>query len=130
MPSALDPGEFPVARRIVVDLIDADDLNDVLVADDDRRPAVDDRAHREFRLGRHTDLSHQDEIQRRIEPGCDLCGDGNAAARQCQDHRSLILVAGKSLGEQASGIYSILEAHRVNPGACRDGVRTRTWHAR
>lgn len=130
LPSALDLGELPVARCIEVGLIDADDLNDLLVADVDRGPAVDDRSHRELRLGWHTDLSHQDEIQRRVEPGCDLSGDGNAAARQCQDHRSLILVAGKSLGEQGAGIRSILEAHGVNPGACQDGVQTRTWHAR
>jgi hypothetical protein len=135
VPPALDLGKLR-SRTALSGLVDADEADHLLIADDDRRAAVDHRSHGQFGLRWHADLSHQDEVDWRLELGRDLRGDGNAAARQCQDHRPLPLVAGKRRGELTSRVRSVLEAHRVTPRpigllpACRDGAQTSAWHAR
>ena len=77
----LDFGKFGVANGLEVGFRDGGLANDVLVAHDNGRAAVDDRAHRQFRLERHADLAHQNQIERGVERRGDLRRDRDAAAR-------------------------------------------------
>ena len=63
----LDLGQLAVADRLEIVLVDTGEPNDVLIAHDDRRATIDDSTHGEFRLVRHTDLSHENQVERRVQ---------------------------------------------------------------
>jgi len=88
--SPFDFGEFAVANGLKFGLVDTCQPNHVLVAHDDRSAAIDDGAHGKLRLDGHADLTHQDQIEWRVERGGHLGRNGDTAARQRQDHRVLI----------------------------------------
>src|SRR4051794_30105199 len=86
---------------------------DLLVQDDLRVGAVDDRTQSEFRAARRSDLAHKDEIERSLKRLGDLEADRHAAARKRKDNRFFRLVGHQLAGELASGIGTVLKAQVV-----------------
>src|SRR5215472_13455763 len=75
------------------------------------RGAVCHCTDREFGLPRHPDLAYEDDIERRVERLGNLETDGNAAARQCQDHRLSFLQMRQLAGKATAGITAVCEFH-------------------
>ena len=61
-----------VADGIELGLIDASELNNILVAYDERLVAVNNGSHRQLGLLRDTDLANKDQVQWRLERCSDL----------------------------------------------------------
>jgi hypothetical protein len=76
-----------------------------------RTGPVSHRAERQLGLPRHSDLAHQHNIERRIECLGNLEPDRDAAARQCQNHRLLVLKMRQLASEAATRIGAIRELH-------------------
>jgi hypothetical protein len=92
-------------------LADPGKPNDILIAHDDRRGTIDDSTHGEFRLERHTNLSHDKEVEWCVQRDCDLRSDRHATAREREHDRLLIFVLRQRRGELASRIPPIIERH-------------------
>ena len=58
-----------------------------VVAHDGRRIAIDDRAERQFRLGRVADLPDDQHGHGAAERRCDFGRHGHTPARECEEHR-------------------------------------------
>jgi hypothetical protein len=114
---ALYLGEFTIANFFELRLGDTSKPDDALIAYDERRTAVDDGAHRQLPLEGHTDLAHQNEVQRRIERRRDLRGHDNAAARQRENDRPQVLVLRQRRRQLMSCVRSIRERHCIPSGA-------------
>jgi hypothetical protein len=78
-----------------------------------RSNAIGDCAEGELGLPRHADLANEHDIERRIERLGNLKTDGDAAARQGQDHRLPVRQMCQLAGKAASGITAICVFHRV-----------------
>ena len=77
--------------------------------------AIDDGAERELGLEGRADLAHEHQVERGIERPGDLEAHGHAAARQSEDHGSLILEAEQPLSKPAPCLGSIREERsRIN----------------
>src|SRR5262245_10881692 len=113
--AALDLGKLTIAHRLEILLIDAGEPNDLLIAHDERCAAVDDCPHGQLRLHWHADLTHQNEIERRLQGCRRLGGDCDTAARQRQHDRALAFVAGEGKCELPTGVGTILERHDTLP---------------
>jgi hypothetical protein len=75
-------------------------------------------------LARHAELAHDEHVERRPEDAGDLEGDGNAAARQAEDHGPGPSMVLEGVAQLATGVDAIDERHRVLPstsGSCRLG---------
>ena len=66
-PRVFELGARALRRRREGALVDSGGADDRFVARDDRRLALDQRAHRQFRLPRRADLAHQHDVERRGE---------------------------------------------------------------
>ncbi|MEY9166110.1 hypothetical protein ABIE78_004229 [Sinorhizobium fredii] len=82
--AAFDVGELPLTDGVELGVRNPGKADRLLVADDRRPAAVDDRAHGEFRLPRDADLAHQQEIERSAELARNLHRSGHASAGQGQ----------------------------------------------
>src|SRR4029077_3135057 len=64
-------------------------------------------------LERHTDLAHEDQVERRLERRSDLRCDSNSTARQREDGRLLLLVSGKRNSKSPAGFEAVRKWHGV-----------------
>ena len=78
---------------------------------EDAHVALADRAHRELRLERDSELAHDDDVEWRVERDGDLVRDGDATARQAEHHEALPRQVGQSARELTPGVGSIGEHH-------------------
>ena len=69
--------------------------------------AVGDGAESQFGLPGHADIAHEYDIEWYIKRLGNLKSDGDAAARQGQDHRPTVFELGQLPGEAASGVATI-----------------------
>ena len=75
------------------------------------RSAVGHCTDCEFGLPRHPDLAHEYDIERCVERLGNLETDGDAAARQCEDHRLAFFQMRQLAGKATTGIAAICEFH-------------------
>jgi hypothetical protein len=99
-----DFGEFSLAHGLEVAFVHPREPDDILIADNDVRIAINDGAHRQFRLPGHADFAHEHKIDGRAKRRRDLGGNGNPAARQSQQHGMLAFVLCEPRGQLPSGI--------------------------
>ena len=88
-------------------------------------------AHREFGLGRHADLAHDDDIERRLQDSRDFVGNDYSPSWQSQDDRGVnVHVRAEANSKQPSGFGSIDEPLHTFGLASRfaidDGAATHT----
>ncbi len=119
LPAFFDFRQFLFNLGIEIILADASGLDDILVDDDFRFIAINDRRDSEFGLEIDADLAHQNQIERRIDGPGHLQRHRYAAARQRQDHRIGIGLRLDRGGKPAAGVGAIAEqakaVHRITP---------------
>ena len=70
------------------------------------------RAHRELAVTGHTELPHQDHVERGGQPPRDLGAHRHATARQCEHDWSIERDLLQLVGELLPGVYAVPEHHR------------------
>jgi hypothetical protein len=73
--------------------------------------AFPDRAHRQFRLRRHTEFAHDDDVEWRVERPRHLVGDRDPAARQREHDGPFVAKVQQARREPPAGIGAIAEHH-------------------
>ena len=89
---------------------------------DDADAARGDGPHRELRMGREAELSHDEDVERHVERPRDLVGHGYAAARKGEDDHVGTVGILPELGRQLTagvGSVSVASCHRYSPFAAR-----------
>jgi hypothetical protein len=82
-----------------------------------------DRPHRELLLPRHTQLAHEQGIERGVERASDLGGDRHSAPRKAEDRDvRRAPVAGESLRQPPTRVAPVTKPHRRPPGRSAPGT--------
>src|SRR5271166_3507592 len=93
-------------------------FDQILVDEGLRARPVGDGAKSELRLPGYPDFAHEHDVERCVERLGNLETDGNAAARQCQDHRRPVFEMGQFGGQLAPGRAAIGEFHVLASVKC------------
>jgi hypothetical protein len=109
--TTFDFGKFPVNYGLKREFVYARQPNDIFIAHDNRRTAIDNGAHGQFGLPGHADFAHENKIELRVERCRDFRDNWNATARQSQDHGVLILVPQGPCSKLLSSFGAVSETH-------------------
>ncbi|RXH34468.1 hypothetical protein XH94_28450 [Bradyrhizobium zhanjiangense] len=104
-------GNLLAALGLEIGFADASEPNDIIIAHHDRCATIYDGTHCQLVLERDADLANDDEIERRMQRGCDLSCHGHATPRERQNGWVLVPVRGEGRRQLSTRFYSISERH-------------------
>ncbi len=107
---------FAVDRGPQLLVADAEVAHQVVV--DHHAATARERTHREFLPLRHTELAHQEHVERRLQNDRDLPPDRHAAARQAEHQQVVLAAVGRQLlSQDLAGFSAVPEgAPRISSG--------------
>src|SRR5689334_18578236 len=111
--SSLDLHQLLAACRLEIPFRNTERLNDVLIADDRRRMAVDDGTHGQFRLEGGTDLADQEQVEWRLQRLGDRCRYRNTATRKRQHDGIGVAIFEERGDEPSAGLPTICKRHVI-----------------
>ena len=116
----LDFAEFGLGAPPDFPLANSQRVGDFAIDDEIARFAVHGGGERQFRIGRRADLSHQDQVERRLERARDGRADRDAAAGQGVNHGMARRAAAERAGEKPPGGGPVVEQEELaDAGNCR-----------